>query len=163
MTKALALRRQPLKSLEPVDKESTNAAAPHRLHQPIAGFVEQPLGRWLPDNLNMTLVDQPLDWQLQRLGLVQDRRGSLVEPEVNAGSLSIALAEEMQADCGLADPRRTDQERGRVMRETPAHNAVELSDARRHRRPGGPIHDRGVGQQCFGARVYNNPVVSNAV
>src|SRR5438874_3883801 len=71
MTEALSLRRQSLKSLQPVDEEATNAAAPHRLHQPIAGFVEQTFGRWLPDNLNMTLLDQALHWQLQRLGLVQ--------------------------------------------------------------------------------------------
>src|SRR5204862_3473113 len=95
MTKALSLGRQSIKSLEPVDKETTNAAAPHRLHQPIAGFVEQPLSRWLPDNFNVTLLAQPLDWQLPRIGLVQDSRRSPVAPEANAGSLSIPLAKEM--------------------------------------------------------------------
>jgi hypothetical protein len=72
-------------------------------------FVEQPFGRGLPDDLDVTLSDQPIERQAQYLRLVANRCGRLIKAEEKARTIVIAFTEEMKAECGLPDPRLTAQ------------------------------------------------------
>src|SRR5690348_7700647 len=163
MPEAFFVRRKAVKSLQTVDKQTANATAFYHCDEPIAGFVEQPLCCGLPDHLHMALFDQLFNRQVQRPCLVENCRRCFVKPEMDADVISIALAEEVQADCGLADTRRTDEERGRTMREAPAHNPVELCETGRYSRAGDAFHDRRMGQQCFGPGIHNNTIIGDAV
>ena len=162
MAEPLRLGCQPFEALEAVDEQPTHAATFDRRNEPVAGFVEQPFGRRLPNDLDVTLGNQPIQRQSKYFRLIADCCRRLIKPEEQAWIIVIAFAEKMQAERGLADPRRADQQSGRVLRETPAHYPVELRNTRRNRRPRHLIRHRRVRQQCLGTRIDCNPVVGDA-
>jgi hypothetical protein len=68
----------------------------------------------------------------------------------------------MQAEGGLADAGRPDQQSARVLRKPATHNPVELRNPRRYRRPGDPIGDCRVREHCLCSRIDVDAVTGNA-
>src|SRR5437764_71979 len=70
MAEAVRLGSQPFEPLKTVDEQSADAAAIDRRNEPVTGFIEQPFGRRLPDDLDVTLGDQLIERQPQCFRLV---------------------------------------------------------------------------------------------
>src|SRR5205085_10774730 len=108
MAEPLRLGCQPFEPLEAVDEQPTHAATFDRRNEPLAGFVEQPFGRRLPDDLDVTVDYQPIERQYKYFHLHADCCRRLIKPEEQAWTIQIAFAEEKQYEHGLPDHRTPD-------------------------------------------------------
>src|SRR5271169_1326437 len=91
--------------LEPeksVDDEPLHAAAPHGLDEPVAERVEDVLGRRVPEDLQMALLDQALDHDADSGRLMPQAQRHLVKAEQEPGLLGRRLREKMQTEARLS-------------------------------------------------------------
>src|SRR5260370_26544707 len=91
--------------LEPenaVDDESLHAAAPHGLEEPVAERVEDVLGRRVPEDLQMALLDQAVEFDADAGRLHPQAQRHLVKAEKERRLLGGRLREEMQAEARLS-------------------------------------------------------------
>jgi len=91
--------------LEPeksVDDEPLHAAAPHRLEEPVAERVEDVLGRWVPEDLQMALLDQAVELDADAGRLMLQAQRHLVKAEQEPGLLGRRSREKMQTEARLS-------------------------------------------------------------
>src|SRR5208283_5702007 len=87
--------------LEPeksVDDETLDAAVPHGLDEPVAERVEDVLGRGVPEDLQMALLDQTVELNADAGRLMPQAQRHLVKAEQEPGLHGGRLREKMQTE-----------------------------------------------------------------
>src|ERR1051325_1128883 len=109
----------------------------------------------------MSLLDEAVQRELERVRLAGNSLRCFVKSEVKAAAVLVALTQTMQAEGWFSDPRGTGKQGRGVTGEAASCHTVELWKAGSdHRTPGcrasGWKH-----QECFGARVYGHTLIGD--
>src|ERR1700730_552190 len=91
--------------LEPeksIDDEPLHAATPHSLEEPVAERVEDVLGRRVPEDLQMALLDKAVELDAEAGRLHPQAQRRLVKAEKEPGILGGRLREKMQTEARLS-------------------------------------------------------------
>src|SRR5271167_1877005 len=103
--------------LEPeksVDDEPLHAATPHRFQEAVAERVEDILGRRVPEDLQMALLDQAFELNADSGRLMLQAQRHLVKAEKKPRLLGGRSREKMQTEARLSRTRGTEHQRCRA-------------------------------------------------
>jgi hypothetical protein len=91
-----------LESEKYIDDEPLHAAASHSLEEPVAERVEDVLCRWVPEELQMTLLDEAVELNADVGRLHPQAQRHLVKAEKEPGLLGGRSREKIQTKARLS-------------------------------------------------------------